>query len=206
MIGLRRFLADRRGGSAVELALCLPLVVLPLLSAIDLGLYMYSRIQVEFASQAAVGAVQRACQFTNVPVTDDSKCTAAIRGGKALSSVINTAVQSTTLGDKITVDNSCSAGGDCWDIESFYCLDGANKLQALTSGTTAGRISTNGGSSTKASTTQTNCVSVGGSATVKPGDYIAVRTRYDYTAMFPGVSIGSLLAGPIRREALLRIG
>jgi Flp pilus assembly pilin Flp len=201
---VRRFLMLTDGASAVELALITPLVVIPLFSVADLAIYTYNRMQVEFAAQATVTAVQRACGFTNVPVTNTTKCSASVLNGQTLKGVIDTAAQSTSMGSRITVANTCSSGSNCWDIESFYCLNGSNKLVEV-AGTTRGKISTTGGTGTAASTAATNCTGAGGGAQ-KPGDYINIKTTYNYTPPFRGISLGSLLMGPITREAWLRVG
>jgi len=207
MLKLRKLLARDDGGSAVEMALFAPIFLLPLVSVVDFGLYMYTRIQVEFAAQATVAAVHRACAFTNIPITNETKCTSAVRNAQTLKSVIDSAVQSSSLGNRVTVTNTCSSGSNCWDIESYYCVNSSGRLQEVTTGLTRGKVSTSGAASTSAATTQPTCSSVpGGSTTQKPGDYLNIKASFYYRPVFGPISIGSLLQGNVTKEAFLRVG
>src|SRR5258708_5156761 len=106
--GRGRFLRETAGSAAVEFVLWLAVLIVPLLSAVDVGTYAYNRLLVQLAGQAAVQAVWRACDvgLNKVPAT--AKCTTP---NTALLGVINSAAQATTLGTAGTTANANGTQG-----------------------------------------------------------------------------------------------
>jgi Flp pilus assembly protein TadG len=92
-----------------------------------------------------------------------------------LSGAMTTAVQTTPLGSGVTLGTPSEQ----------YCCPGAGTI------TCQGSVAT---------TTPVACSS--GQA---PGDYIFVTASYSYSALYPGISIASLLTTPITRTAWMRL-
>jgi Flp pilus assembly protein TadG len=88
---------EERGAAAVEFALWLGVIVWPLLNVYDLGLYVFQKIQVDNAGQAAVQQLFNACgQTTASPIL--TNCSSA-----KVSNGLSYGIQSTSLGTDITV-------------------------------------------------------------------------------------------------------
>src|SRR4051794_37720113 len=89
-------LRSEAGSAAFELALWLGVITLPLLNAVDLGMYAYQRMQVEQAAQMATQAAFNLCSQGAASTPLLTKClglVAATAGG----------AQSTALGSNVTV-------------------------------------------------------------------------------------------------------
>ena len=174
----RRYRSDRQGAAAVEFAIVVSLLTIPLLNVLDVALYAWDRMQVDNAAQAAVQAAWATCSLTsNLPATPNSYANCS-----AMPVAVTTAAQSTTLGANVTVSST---------TEGYYCVNtSTNALVAV--GTFPG-------------TKPANCSSVG-SASDTPGDYVLITTSYTYTPIFSAVSIASSLTSPITRQAWMRLG
>jgi Flp pilus assembly protein TadG len=168
---------DARGAAAAEFALVLTLLAIPILNAVDLGIYAYQRMELDNAAQVAAQAAWAIVPNCALPVTASGNCS-------GLTSKINTALQSTPLGTKVTVSST---------TENYYCVKTSNS-----------RLVTTGSFPTKPN--PDNCASAGGLSTDTPGDYIVITASYAYTPVFPGVSVTSLLASPITRTVWMRLG
>lgn len=176
------FLRDTRGAAASEFVLWLGLLIFPLLSAVDVGVYIFQKMQLEIAAQAAVQAAWSSC--------DEGSKLPAVENCGDLSGIITTAAQSTSLGSYVTV----VAGSP---VENYYCVDDLGDLLPV------GTDGTIGSPPTKP--TPFTCASVIGGSTTEPADYIRVTVSFDYTPVFPGVSVVSLLETPITRTAWMRL-
>jgi Flp pilus assembly protein TadG len=174
----RNYRRETRGAAAAEFALTLIFLVFPLLSATDLGIYIYQRMEVQNAAQVASQAAWAACDTAaKLPATTGSPAHCA-----ALDAAVNAAAWSTSLGTNVTVTSK---------TEGFYCV--STSTSALVAvGTFPG-------------TKPANCSSVGSSAAV-PGDYIIITTSYTYTPVFTGVSLASLLTTPMTSTVWMRLG
>lgn len=173
------FLRDRAGAAAVEFVLWIAVLTVPLLNAVDLGVYAFQRMQVQTAAQAAVQYVWQTCNSTaKLPAVKN--CDSA-----NLLANMRTAAQSTSLGTQVTI-----ASG--FPLEGYYCATSGGAL------TLSGAEATVGGTPTGGSTACTG-------TTTLPGDYIRVTTSYTYTPVFSGLSVTSLLATPIRQTAWMRL-
>lgn len=108
-----RLLRDRSGGAAAELALVLPGIAFVIANVADLGFYMYTRMQVDLAAQAAVAAVRETCNTdAKLPATQNcADMNSAVTGG----------LQSTSLGTGVTLESG-------YPIELPYCADASGTL------------------------------------------------------------------------------
>jgi Flp pilus assembly protein TadG len=175
------FLSDRGGAAAAELALWLTLLILPVMSVIDIGFYVFQRMQVELAAQAAVQAIRRECYDSGVPVTQ--RCA-------NVTSAATTAAQSTLLANGVTLSSGYPA-------EGYYCVNGSNTLVLVGSSGTVGSPPTK--------PNPYDCSGVVGGSTSSPSVYARVGVTYVYTPPFAGISVASLLQSPIVRTAWLRV-
>jgi Flp pilus assembly protein TadG len=100
----------------------------------------------------------------------------------ALKSAVSDAIHGTSLGDDVSLIEGSPA-------EGYYCINSSNALV---------KVST-------ASSKPSDCSSVG-MPSLRPGDYIEVKVTYSYSAMFLDFTVANLLATPIVKTALLRLG
>jgi hypothetical protein len=182
---LRDLLVGTSGSAAVEMAVWISVIVVPLLSVTDIGLYGYRKMQVEIAAQQAVEAVRRACGFAAAPVTDATQCAPS-----TLANAISAGRTGTSLGTNVTLVSG-------YPIEGYYCVHATTGV--LTAVGTAGTTGT-------PPTSPATCATVTTGSTAPPVDYIRVKVTYPYTPMFSNLSVGSLLTTPITSEAWLRLG
>jgi Flp pilus assembly protein TadG len=165
--------ADQRGVAAVEFGLFAIFLSLALVKVTDTSIYINQRMQVENATQVAVQAAWKACDTSQLPAT--TKCA-------GLTTAIQNAIQSTSLGSSVTLVSGSPS-------EGYYCVNSANTLQYVS------------GVSSKPA----DCTAAGTPA-LKPGDYIQVQTTFTYTPLFPGLSVASTFTTPINRTAMMRLG
>jgi len=179
------YLGDRRGAVALEFALWLGLLTVPLLNAIDLGFYAFQAIQVREAADVAAQAAEVLCSPLDVPAA--TKCT-------NLSTQLTSAAQSTSLGTHVTVSTATSKS---W--EGYYC---ANKTGGLTvvSGDTW-NLSTG----TPPSSVPSCSGTVTGNSN-NASDYIVVNVTYSFKPLFGAVSVAGLLGSTISQTAWMRLG
>jgi Flp pilus assembly protein TadG len=185
---LRRFAADTRGAAAAEFVLWVTALLVPILSAFDLGAYAYQKMQAQIAAQAAVQYVWHVCDYTigGTPAFSATKCP------KLTLANVTTAAQDTTLGTGVTVT---SVG------EGYYCVDAAGALKGPF-----------GSASTKIGTAPTppspnTCANVIPGSTTPPGDYVSATVSYTFQPLFSGLSIVDLLtsSSPITQTAYVRL-
>jgi len=175
-----KFAKDRKGSAAVEFVLWLALLIVPVLSIVDIGAYVFQKMQLQIASQAAVQFIWHTCDPNLGGVPAFQKCSALTLAD------ITTSAQSTTLGTDITV-TAVKEGG--------ACTKASNTLTWV--GTPSTAIGT-------APTIPANCPSGTGSTT-PPGDYVSATVSYPYKPIFKGLSVGSLLTTPITYTSLIRL-
>lgn len=180
--GGSKFAKDTRGSAAVEFVLWLALLIVPILSVVDVGAYVFQKMQLQIASQAAVQFIWHTCDpnLGGVPAFSSTKCAAL-----ALADVTKSA-QSTTLGSDITV-TAVKEGGACTQTTNILTWVGTPSTAIGT-----------------APTIPANCPSTTGSTT-PPGDYVSVTVSYPYKPIFKGLSVGSLLTTPITYTSLTRM-
>lgn len=116
-----RFRRDLRGAAAAEFAIWLFFLVPAILNIIDLGVYVFRRMQVDSAAQAAVQAA-----FTNCNISAGSSSGSTCPN---MSGAIARAIASTSLGSSVT-QQSINEGN--------YCADATNNVLNSCSTTGAG--------------------------------------------------------------------
>lgn len=109
-----RFRHDTNAAAATELALILPGVALIIMNVSDLGLYIYTRMQVGLAAQEAAGTARINCS-TVAKLPTSTNCS-------GIATAMTNASQKTTLGSTVTV---VTQG------EGFYCPTSAGALQPV---------------------------------------------------------------------------
>jgi len=98
-----------------------------------------------------------------------------------LNTAVTNAIQSTSLSAQVQLQLGSPS-------EGYYCVNSSGSLQYVSS--VAQRPS--------------DC-SAAGTASQQPGDYISISTSYDYTPMFPGVSVGGAFTTPVTDTAMIRL-
>jgi Flp pilus assembly protein TadG len=165
--------SDRRGVAAIEFAIFAGLLSIGMLNVTDLAVYVYQRMQVEYATQAGAQAAWHTCNTNQLPATNNCS---------GLSNAVQNAVKSTSLGTRVTLQSGSPS-------EGYYCVNGSGVLQYMSD----------------VNNKPTDC-SAAGAAGVQPGDYIKISTTFAYAPLFPGVTVAGVLATPITRIALMRLG
>jgi Flp pilus assembly protein TadG len=174
---LRLFGADLGGVAAIDFALTSLMLVLGVLNAVDVGLYIYRRMEIENASEMGAQAAWKTCNDQSSMLPATQKCS-------GLNSAITTAVQSTSLGSAVSL-----ASG--YPTEGYYCVNSSNVLQLV------GSVS---------SSEPANC-SDAGNANASPGDYIQVQVTYPYKPLFARLSVmGALGISSITKTSWMRMG
>jgi Flp pilus assembly protein TadG len=104
---LDRFGADAKGLAAVDFAITGTMLVFGLLNAVDLGYYIYRRMEVENAADAGAQAVMKTCDQNSLPAT--TNCS-------GLNAAITSAIHNTSLGTAV----SLALG---YPTEGYYCTN-----------------------------------------------------------------------------------
>ena len=164
--------ADQSGVSAIEFAFFVGLLVFGLLNAADVSIYIYKRMQVENATEMGAQAAWKACDPNHLPATINCP---------GLTTAVQNAIQSTSLGTQVSLQSGYPA-------EGWYCVDSSGVLQYVS------------GPSAK----PTDCSAVG-TATLQPADYIKVQTTFSYAPLFSGITVASAFAAQITDTALMRM-
>jgi Flp pilus assembly protein TadG len=113
----RRFGRDARATAAIEFGGAASLLIVGALNAIDLGYYMYQRLQVENAAQVGAQAAWQTC-------SDQSRDLPATVNCSGLNAAITAAIQSTSLGTNVSLVSG-------YPSEGYYCITSANALQSV---------------------------------------------------------------------------
>jgi len=175
----RRFAEARRAAAAVELALLLPVLMVPLLNVMDLGIYSYDYMQVKIAASAGSEAVWSACNSS-------SQVPATVNCGAALDTAVSNGIGSTSLGSAVTKSSL---------TEGFYCPQTTGSLY-LVSAVSA------------SNTTPPTCSGVPSSSaasTTSASDYIVLTVTYSYAPVISSVSLASILPSTITSSSLARL-
>jgi Flp pilus assembly protein TadG len=107
-----RLASDTRGLAAIEFALIGSFLIYGLFNSIDLGRYLYAKMEVQNAAQMGAQAVWKACVAPNLPAT-------TICSGE--DAALTAGVQSTSLGSSVTVVNG-------YPTESWDCVNASGAL------------------------------------------------------------------------------
>jgi len=115
---LAAYSKEQSGNAAVEMAIWVTVLVLPLMSVIDTGLYVFQNMEVENAAQMAAQSAWAECGQANQPAA--TYCS-------GFSTALTRGVRSTTLGSNVTETHS----------QGQYCVDGSGALTTSGCATTA---------------------------------------------------------------------
>jgi hypothetical protein len=184
---LAAYRRDYRGAAAVEMAIILPILTIPLLNIVDLGLYAYQQMQLENAAVAGAEEARSFCNATTkVPATDTSKC-------PGFGTAETSAIQSTSLGSGVSPVSG-------YPLEGYYCTLTTGALQLV------GTSGTIGSPPGKPSPFTCDAVTNHSAATgTQPSDYIQVKVSYTFTPVFAAVSVTSLLPTTITKTTWSRV-
>lgn len=164
---LRLFGTDARGVAAIEFAITGLLLVIGLLNAVDVGFYVYRRMEVENAAEVGAQAAWQTCHDENgdlLPATQNN-VSSGLPNCPGLNAAITTAIQSTSLGTAVSLDPTINPN----PAEDYRCADASNVLQSV------GPVT---------SPEPANCAAAGNAAAT-PGDYLQVGVTWPYQPLFP---------------------
>src|ERR1700751_499320 len=113
--GIRIFRSDAGGVAAIEFAFFAGLLAVGMLNVTDIAVYVYQRMQVEYATQAAVQAAWKTCGTNQLPATKNCS---------SLNTALQAAVQSTSLGTGVSLQSGSPS-------EGYYCATSSNTLQYM---------------------------------------------------------------------------
>jgi len=164
---------DIRGLASIEFALIAGFLCYALLNVADVSVFLFDRVQVNNATQMGAQAAWATCDLNHLPAS--TKC-------PAMNGAVTTAVQSTQLGNSVTLQSGSPS-------EGYYCVNSSGALTWVSN----------------ASSPPNNCSSVGSASTV-PADYVVVQTTYNYAPIFPGLSVGGLLPTTLTSTSYVRLG
>ena len=170
---LPRMRRDVRGVAAIEFAFLVSILSLVMVNVADVAIYIFERMEVENAADLGAMIVLKNCDTQHVPAT--TLCS-------GLNAAVTSAVQSTSLGNQVTLQGGAPT-------EGYYCVNSSNALQYVSD----------------VNSKPADCIAAG-SPLLTPGDYIKVQVTYTYAPLFGHLSVGSAFTTPITKTALMRIG
>jgi Flp pilus assembly protein TadG len=112
---LRRLRHETRASAAIEFAAVAGLLSVGLLNAVDMGYYMYRRMEVENAAQVGAQAAWKTCTQSLLPATQNCS---------GLNAAVTAAIQSTSLGAAVHMASGYPA-------EGYYCVNSSYALQSV---------------------------------------------------------------------------
>jgi len=166
-----RFRRDQKGLAAIEMALVTMMFSTALINAVEIGRYGLALMQVDNAAQAGIAAANHTCDIEHLPATQNCE---------NLYSTVSTAVQSTTLGNRISVQGQITEG--------WYCINSAKALQYMA----------------PVNAKPADCTAAL-NPTGAPGLYLGVHATYAYQPIFPGLTIAGTFVTPVNRTAWTRL-
>jgi Flp pilus assembly protein TadG len=164
--------SDQRGASAIEFSFFAGMLSLGLLNTADIAIYVYQRMEVENATQMGAQAAWKTCDQGHLPATKNCP---------QLLNAIQNAVQSTSLGTKVTLQSNSPS-------EGYYCLNKSNTLEYVSDVTQR----------------PADCT-VAGMPSLKPADFIQVKTTYAYAPIFSDITVARFFTTPITRTSFMRL-
>jgi Flp pilus assembly protein TadG len=169
---LRDLRKDRRGVAAIEFAFIAGFLSLAVLNVSDTGIYLYKRMEVENAALVGTMSALKACDPVHLPATVNCP---------GLNAAVTAAIQSTSLGNAVTLSGGAVS-------EGYYCVNSSNALQYMSS----------------VSSKPADC-SAAGLPALQPADYLQVAVTFSYSPLFQGISVAGLFATPITKTAMVRM-
>lgn len=173
---LSLFRRDECGTAAIEFGFSAVFLVLGLLNAVDMGYYTYRRMEVENAAQVGAQTAWKTCNDITTMLPATQKCA-------GLNAAITSAIQSTSLGNSVSLASGYPA-------EGYYCINSSGAMELVGSLTSK----------------PADCSAAGNSNTA-PGDYIQVGVTFSYAPLFPGVTVMSAWGiTSISKTSWMRLG
>jgi hypothetical protein len=115
---LTAFGRERRGAAAAELALVVGLLGFVLMNLVDIGVFVFTKMQVVTAAQQAAETIWLSCGSKGyTPVTTSTKCS-------TYDTLVTTSAQSTTLGTGVTASIPAETW-ECVNTSGALTSDGA---------------------------------------------------------------------------------
>lgn len=190
---LRAYCSGDQGLVGIEFAITGLTLAFGLLNAVDVGYYIYRRMEVENSADAGAHAAYNTC----VPPCTSQNCPSqqlpATQNCSGLNTAITSAIRSTSLGNSVTLATGYPEEGD-------YCINASNALQCV------GSLSSPAPGNCSATGQQATC-SAAGNATATPGDYLLVQVSTPYQPLFPGLTVMSALGWTsISKTSWMRMG
>lgn len=171
----RRLLHDKGGLATIEFALAGTALTVGLLNGLEVARWSLQKMEVANAVNSATLAVWNACDTKMLPAK--TKC-------PGLTSAINTGLQTTSLGNSVTL-----ASG--YPTEGYYCVNTSGALVQA--------------AAHDATTVPTDC-SAYGDSTHAPGDYVVIQATYTYTPLVgSGLTVGSALPATFTSTGYIRL-
>lgn len=162
---------DCRGVAGIEFAFIAGFLCLTVVNVSDVSVYLYKRMQVENAALVGAMSALKACDPSHLPATVNCP---------GLTAAVTAAVQSTSLGNAVSLSGAVSEG--------YYCVNSSNALQFMSD----------------VSNRPANC-SAAGMTALQPADYVQVAVTFTYSPMFTGLSVAGLFPTPITKTAMVRM-
>jgi Flp pilus assembly protein TadG len=163
---------DSKGLAAIEFSFIASILSLAVLNVSDFTLYFYDRMEVNEAAQMGGQAAWNTCGLNSLPATTNCN---------GMSAAVTSAVQSTSLGTLVTLQNGSPS-------EGWYCVNSEGALQYMAA----------------IANKPADCTTAGVS-TNSPGDWIEVQTTYTWTPIFPGLSVAAALSHTITATGWMRL-
>ncbi|MDP2330801.1 MAG: pilus assembly protein [Reyranella sp.] len=170
-VALRAFRKDGRGVAGVEFAFIAGFLCVAIVNVSDVSVYLYKRMQVENAALVGAMSALKACDPSHLPATVNCP---------GLTASVTAAVQSTSLGNAVSLSGAISEG--------YYCVNSSNVLQYMSD----------------VFNKPANC-SAAGMTALQPADYIQVAVTFTYSPIFTGISVAGLFTTPITKTAMVRM-
>jgi Flp pilus assembly protein TadG len=179
-----RYLADTGGAAAVEFAMTLSFLVVPVMALIDIGTYTYTKMQVEHAAQVGAQYVWATCNTpSRLPVTRYCPITDA--------NVLAAAQAGTQLGSTITASSSG------YVLREFYaCLNTSTNTPSIQNSGTTYTFSNPIGAEASSCSSPTS-----GS----PMDYVVITVNSTYRPVFGSLSVANLLGTTLTKTSQIRV-
>jgi Flp pilus assembly protein TadG len=136
--------------AAIEFGFFAIVLAAALANVTDVSIYIYQRMQAENATQIAAQAAWKACDLSKLP--------AIVNCQPALTTAMQSALTSTSLGTRVSLMPGSPS-------EGYYCVNSSNALQYV------GDVYSKPADCTAA-----------GMPSLQPGDYIQVQTTFTYTS------------------------
>jgi Flp pilus assembly protein TadG len=197
-----RFARGERGAAAIEFALVLFLLTIPLLNVVDLAFYAFNEMQTRNAAQMAAQAAFSNCNTSNSLPAATTCYGSNSANNLTLYDIVNQAVAESALGATVTVANSQVTDG-------FFCSTAANVLTAVgTLGVAYNDAGGYGASPSNSDVAPIGTNTCGGGyqdTTAAPGEYVKVTVTHNYTSIFPLVSVVALLPSVMTATAYARL-